>query len=170
MSKVIKWINKSIINKGNDKINSEDIEQVRDFTLLWNLFEDIFCDKFCKTDKIISLLSKNRIEVLEQNTINSKINSIFDYFMDRYKDNEKLEKLNFNKKNHERDIKNKIQNKEVINLDFEEKIQIILFIIYRYRNNLFHGEKDMRYISYQNENFENANDFLMLFIENCKSV
>ncbi|EXZ17289.1 hypothetical protein M067_4342 [Bacteroides fragilis str. J-143-4] len=38
-------------------------------------------------------------------------------------------------------------------------------IIYRYRNNLFHGIKDVTTINYQKDNFIYANKMLKLFIE-----
>jgi hypothetical protein len=44
-------------------------------------------------------------------------------------------------------------------------ILAISIIIYRYRNNLFHGIKDIPKIDAQIENFKNANSFLISFLD-----
>ena len=45
------------------------------------------------------------------------------------------------------------------------RIKYLLQWQYRYRNNLFHGIKDVTTINYQKDNFIYANKMLKLFIE-----
>ena len=160
MSKVISWINEKIIHTENSKIKSEDIDYIRDFTLLWNLFESLcFDDKFANMNKINNIID-SKIDLFEE----EKYKNIFDYFYDRYKnDNNKFRKLNL--RNSEKELVKKVLNDEYNNKN--NKLKFIMAIIYRYRNNLFHGEKEMRYIRFQKENFEVTNEFLMYFIEVC---
>ena len=47
----------------------------------------------------------------------------------------------------------------------EKVLLAILMIVYRYRNNLFHGEKSIRDLPNQIDNFRNANQLLMVFME-----
>ena len=123
MSNVIEWINQTIILNGNDKIDSEDFDHVRDFSLLWNLFEDIFCDRFCDINKLFFLLrDEERINKLKKEELSLKIENIFTYFMDRYSDNNKLEKLNFKSSENENIIKNLIKNQQNEELHFNQKI------------------------------------------------
>lgn len=46
-----------------------------------------------------------------------------------------------------------------------DKILASIIIIFRYRNNLFHGLKDVTQINYQQRNFVTANKMLKMFIE-----
>ena len=43
------------------------------------------------------------------------------------------------------------------NIDNSDTILVLAIIVYRYRNNLFHGLKQMEFIDQQKENFDNAN-------------
>ena len=47
----------------------------------------------------------------------------------------------------------------------KDKIQSILYIAFRLRNNLYHGEKDVSTLYDQNENFKQINLFLMEVID-----
>lgn len=47
-------------------------------------------------------------------------------------------------------------------------IKAIIMIIYRYRNNLFHGEKAIASLPMQKDNFINANKFLIACLEATK--
>ena len=160
MSDVIDWINRKIINEGY-KINAEDVEEIRDFTLLWNLLENICFKNYVKIDKINDLID-SKIDKFNEN--NETFRETFKYFYTRYQNENKLRALNLNRPMKELAIK--ILNNTYT--DKNNKLKFIMAVIYRYRNNLFHGEKQMRYIRLQKENFKIANKFLMYFIEQCK--
>jgi len=158
MSNVIQWINETIINDGTNRIEVNDIDEIRDFVLLWNLFESLCFDKFVDMNKINRLID-TKIDLFDE----TQYQDIFDYFYNRYKND--VSKFNALKLRNS----DKILVKKVLNDEYEDKnnkLKFIMAIIYRYRNNLFHGEKDMRYIRLQKENFGNTNKFLMYFIEN----
>lgn len=160
MSSVIEWINEKIINESAQGINPSDIDEIRDFALLWNLFESLCCNKRANMNKINSLID-TKIDFFEE----QDFREVFEYFYHRYKgNNSKFQALNL--KNGDKKLVGNILNDEYH--DKSNKLKFILTIIYRYRNNLFHGEKDMRYIRLQKENFKRTNDFLMYFIETCK--
>jgi len=160
MSNVIQWISETIINEDSDRIEANDIDEIRDFALLWNLFEALCCDKFAKMQKINSLID-SKIDLFEE----TKYQNIFDYFYNRYKnDTTKFNALKL--RNGDKELVRKVLDNTYI--DKNNKLKFIMAIIYRYRNNLFHGEKNMRYIRLQKENFEKTNKFLMYFIETCK--
>jgi len=160
MSNVIEWINDTIINSENDKIEANEIIDIKDFALLWNLFESLCCNKFANMNKINNLID-TKIDLFSQ----SEYQEFFDYYYNRYKnDNAKFSALKL--RNGDKELVQKVLNDEYT--DKNNQLKLILAIIYRYRNNLFHGEKNMQYIKLQKENFENANNFLMYFIEKCK--
>jgi len=160
MSDAIEWINRKIINEGY-KINAEDVEEIRDFTLIWNLLENICFENYVKIDKINNLID-SKIDKFNEN--NETFRETFKYFYTRYQDEHKLNALRLNRTMKE--LTKKILNNTYT--DKNNKLKFIMAVIYRYRNNLFHGEKQMRYIRLQKENFKIANKFLMYFIEKCK--
>jgi hypothetical protein len=152
---------KYLYKKFNIKIDENDIEEIKDFLLLWNLFESICCNKRANINCIDRIID-SKIELFKE----ENYKDIFDYFYNRYKNNNsKLEKLNLTLAR-----KKLVQN--VLNDNYQDKnnkLKFIISIIYRYRNNLFHGEKDLKFIKLQKENFTKTNKFLMYFIEICKS-
>jgi len=161
MSNVIQWINEKIINSEINNIDKDDIDAIRDFTLLWNLFEALCCNKFADMNIIYRLIN-DKIELFNE----IDYQDIFDYFYNRYEnDINKFNKLNIRSRD-QRILVEKVLNNEYE--DKENRLKFIMVIIYRYRNNLFHGEKNMAHIRYQKENFEKTNEFLMYFIETCK--
>jgi len=50
----------------------------------------------------------------------------------------------------------------------QEKAEALIKIIFRLRNNLFHGEKDVGKLYEQNESFAYANQFLLNIVEKHK--
>lgn len=161
MSNVVKWINEKIINDGTSKIDTNDIDEIRDFALLWNLFEDLLCSNNANMSKIDTLID-SKIDKFNE----LEYQDTFQYFYNRYKSND--EKFNaLRLRDPQKNLVKKVLNDEFT--DKNNKLKFIMAVIYRFRNNLFHGEKNMRYISLQKENFEKANIFLMYFIDTCRS-
>jgi len=142
------------------------IEEVRNFALLWNMFEDqIFGNSMNKTkiDEMNDKISKAISEIVVEKT--------FQFFSDRYTnendgrskfDGLKLDKKNFCSRDEIEDIYGKLKLKDC---DKKEKTRIILYILYRLRNNLFHGEKEAREFYSQNEMFKVCNDFIIECLE-----
>ena len=130
MSDAIEWINRKIINEG-EKIEPNDVEEIRDFTLLWNLFENICCNKFAKIDEINNLIV-SKIDNFDEN--NEIFTETFEYFYQRYQDKYRFIALNFNNKAMEK-LASKILSDTYT--DKNNKLKFIMSVIYRYRNNLF---------------------------------
>jgi hypothetical protein len=99
------------------------------------------------------------------------VDSVFTYFKDRYFPNgvmdEKFQTFKFGRnENNGRIYKEFIQNKLCDSTpSIKDKIQSILYIAFRLRNNLYHGEKDVSTLYDQNENFKQINLFLMEVID-----
>lgn len=161
MSNVIQWINEKIINDGTSEIDANDIDEIRDFALLWNLFEDLLCENNANMCKIDNLIDRH---IGKFNA--SGYQETFEYFYERYKSSD--EKFNaLRLREPQKNLVKKVLNDDFI--DKNNKLKFIMAVIYRFRNNLFHGEKNMRHISLQKENFEKTNIFLMYFIDTCRS-
>lgn len=127
------------------------------FAMIWNLFEDRCMGNFARISEV-----NNFIESLIS-IDNLEVNAIFDYFKDRYKvvDNiYNIESLLWrSNENTYRDfVIEKFRNTQC---SHQDKIQAVLYIIFRLRNNLFHGEKNIAIINEQKRTFVLVNKFLM---------
>ncbi|MDD4151917.1 MAG: hypothetical protein PHR68_04850 [Candidatus Gracilibacteria bacterium] len=152
---------KKINYKNNVKLNRNNIQYILDFVLLWNLFELKYLKECTKKNKIEEFIEKNEAKII--GIYSNEINNIFIYFKDRYnKNDDKFNNLNI--KDKKEDIKNNL-------VTGDNKLFTVIYIISRFRNNLFHGSKRIEFIDLQKENFEKINNFLceLIFIENNKS-
>lgn len=127
------------------------------FAMIWNLFEYRCMDNFAqipKVDDFVNTLPSN---------LNLDVNIIFDYFKDRYKvvDNiYNIESLLWRR--NENIYRNFVIEKfRDTQCSHQDKIKAVLYIIFRLRNNLFHGEKDIAIINEQKRTFVLVNKFLM---------
>ena len=127
------------------------------FAMIWNLFEDRCMDNFAQistVDDFVNTLPSN---------LNLDVNIIFDYFKDRYKvvDNiYNIESLLWRR--NENTYRNFVIEKfRDTQCSHQDKIKAVLYIIFRLRNNLFHGEKNIAIINEQKQTFVLVNKFLM---------
>jgi len=154
MFDVLIWLEEDYFNH-SASFDYYDIKPVLDFALMWNLFES----KFCNRDANVGCLERISTEYVT--LINDDIvNDCIEYFSNRYIRNNELN-TTFNS------VKIPPSKFELVKsvligqtADKKNKIEIILLIAYRFRNNLFHGEKELRKLSSQAENFEKLNRFL----------
>ena len=152
---MINWIN----NKYGTNIDSADLDEIKSFTLLWNIFEGtIFQNNF----------SINRLdtEIQNRNLDFQRFQDVFNFFQRRYvvqgQFTDRFQYLNLRAN----DRLNLVQQVLLgVNQNDNDKLLVIGIIIYRFRNNLFHGLKDFRYLTEQVENFQNANRYLQILLE-----
>ncbi|RCH53628.1 hypothetical protein DJ568_16460 [Mucilaginibacter hurinus] len=152
------WITEFIRTNLNDDIT----DRIKHFALLWNLFETFACNKFATVASIIQAVDHlNAIQQIDLNT-----DRYLDYFSARYIDINGVEtthfqSLNFRKPDKKQLVLNVLLRKET---EPKEILKAVLIIVYRYRNNLFHGEKNVAALNAQAANFEHANSILIDFL------
>ena len=130
-----------------------------DFVLLWNLFESrIFNSSYSPED----VAAKNLIvpkELVEKTLV---------YFKKRYvkngQVNEKFQRLKLRTKSDKQSLVKGVLLGN--NHDECAIVEACIIIIGRYRNNLFHGLKEIASLNLQKDNFDTANEFLMSVLEN----
>ena len=61
-----------------------------------------------------------------------------------------------------------IKKQQLVENSLEEYLKICLFIVYRLRNNLFHGIKELSDLAFQNDIFNATNRFLSVVIASLK--
>lgn len=143
---IIKVIDK--LFKYDGKTYEEDLEIAGNFLILWNLFEKEFCDTNADKPKL-----KNIANEYYTHFDTNILHEVFEGIKKRYQDENKFENLRFRNENIKNEVRNTLDKSN--NATDEEKLRAILYIIYRYRNNLFHGNKKLQ-LCEQKENFERS--------------
>lgn len=156
----LKWIMKFFGN--SFKLKTAGIDRVRNFSLLWNLFERYACNRLANINSISSAVDMiNQSEAITAELITDHI----EYFSNRYFNSDRSPKPIFEDLKF-RDGGDQSAKQRVIDTltgqqsDPKENLKSLLFILYRFRNNLFHGEKEIINLNKQVENFIIANDLL----------
>lgn len=152
---IIGWINR----RYHTHLNEANLAEVKNFALVWNIFEGRVCNY------------SFRISEIEQKLQNLAINIVdflpyIAYFKDRYTHNNSMENcfdgLNFRNGDRRSFVEGVLLGENILAKDY---LLAITIIVYRLRNNLFHGLKEMHSINGQRDNFDNANQFLMKLID-----
>ncbi|GAK98214.1 hypothetical protein JCM19294_847 [Nonlabens tegetincola] len=147
---MIEWIN----NKFGTNFTENDLKNIKDFSLLWNIFENLVCDRNCTINRIEESLNPIEFQIEDfENHLN--------YFKERYTSdnntNERFEYLRIVPNARKEFVKQVLLGNDN---NTSNKILALAIIVYRYRNNLFHGEKNFMLLNEQEENFSIANQVL----------
>jgi hypothetical protein len=150
------------------ELTGEDIESVRNFSLLWNLFEGLVCNKHASVAALENAVS----DMQERHKLRTEdYDKFLKYFTNRYIENGEITRrfgrLNLRKGDRRELVEGVLKGDETAP---EKVLLAILIIVYRYRNNLFHGEKSIYDLPNQIDNFRNANQLLMVFMEKWKGT
>ena len=145
------WIN----NKFGTDFTENDLLSIKDFSLIWNVFENMVCNNNCSVVQLANRLQPVHFEL-------NKFSDSLEYFKNRYvtngETNERFEHLNFRQNDRRNLVESVLLENDV---EVSNIVLALSIIVYRYRNNLFHGLKEMQYIDQQRDNFENANAILI---------
>lgn len=114
-------------------------EHLYKFLLAWSVMERVAFSRNCSHSNIresASLLGNHYKEL--------DCEAIFKHFFDRYQDKQKLINLNgnSNRGNLFSDICNILRSNQS-EIGDAEKLLLLLYIAYRFRNNIFHGNKEV---------------------------
>jgi len=155
----IEWLERNV-SGFFDELPSEDREAIFYFTLLWSLFEATALNMKGSVGSIrrfVCQLADKNCLVVEDFELS------LDYFRQRYFPNGTasplFSDLNFRRNDNEELVQQVLKGTGDNSID---KVIALFIIIYRLRNNLFHGNKwNNDGIQGQRENFNNANAALM---------
>ncbi|MDO7886732.1 hypothetical protein [Hymenobacter cheonanensis] len=120
------------------KISEEKIESyfkdedVPGFLIIWTIFEQKLFGGFVKVGNI-----KNH-SVKELDKILFALETEFIFFFEAYQDKARFKNLRHDQKAEEISLLLSVDKNK---LSAENKLYILLFVVYRYRNNIFHGNK-----------------------------
>ncbi|MGP5451227.1 hypothetical protein ACTXOX_26175 [Pseudomonas helleri] len=154
---ILEWINRRAPEFEN--LDESERNAIADFSMVWSLFEGTALGGFCNIPEIRKLAEK----LAAQNKIeHCNMNAYLPYLKQRYFVNGELthhfEHLHIERSGNPAEIVEALCNEGA-----SEKTKLIgcLGIIFRLRNNLFHGDKWQYQLRDQKPNFINATKFLM---------
>ena len=130
----LKWLSKYLEADEKETKKLLDNELSRYFLIVWSIYEAKCFRGFVKVDKFNEFV-KGIIGTIDANRINDSA----EYFHKRYQDPKKYQNL-MHGKNRNSSF-DEILKKEYADLMVEQKIFLLTFVTYRYRNNIFHGNK-----------------------------
>lgn len=133
------------------------------FSLLWSLFEGEVLNAAANVNMIEQTVCRwSQAGVLTTQTFAAAAA----YFKERYYADGaftyRFDRLYLERSGNPQVVRNVLSGQDAA---LESTVSALLFIVFRYRNNLFHGEKWEYQLQEQEQNFSNANEVLVRAIE-----
>jgi hypothetical protein len=155
------WLSKRA--PGFKALPAKDRGAIFDFVFLWSLFESKVMDNFARADRIRGKVDEwTAAGTLGANLYDDELS----YFRSRYFADGSLTyhfpHLNLRPADHPELVRAVIEG---ANNDPRDRVLALLMIVWRLRNNLFHGAKWDYELQGQYENFTCANAILMRLLE-----
>lgn len=155
------WLSKHA--PGFHELTDQERCAIFEFTFLWSLFEARIMDSFARADRISQKVDE---WCAAEALATEKYHAELAYFQDRYFSNGQFTHhfghLHLRDADHPDTVKSVLNGS---NNNDRDSLLTILMIVWRYRNNLFHGAKWAYQIKGQLLNFTNANIVLMRILE-----
>ncbi len=153
------WLSKYLQTTETEAQKLLDNELARYFLIVWSIYEAKCFDGYVKFNKL-----KGFVDRIEKSIEPESINNTTKYFHCRYQDKQNYRHLIHGK---DWDCPNfdKIIGKDYENLTINEKIYMLAFVTYRYRNNIFHGSKKIASWLKFDEQIKKCIEILQIFID-----
>lgn len=131
------------------------------FLIVWSIFEQRLFKGFFQKKKIQDY-ANNHIQKIDI----EKLEKIIKYFYERYQDEKKYKNL---RHDDSCPAVEEILKKTYCSLNDEEKFVLLLYVIYRYRNNIFHGNKGVMSWNQYKEQIEYCLDAMIIILDSFKN-
>jgi hypothetical protein len=130
------WINANCF--GGDTLRPETIDVISNFTLMWNLFEGVICDNHAN----IRAFEKIAESIAQRASLSAEIEDGVRFWSARYFTsagfNDLFQGLHFSPRDCREQVEAVLRSEKN---DSRSQLLAVMIIIYRLRNNLFHGLK-----------------------------
>jgi len=163
----VEWLNQ--FSPGIDKLDYDTLEPILSFTLIWNLFEMAACHRNASVVNIRRSVDR----AYEEGKLSyDDFSEFVAYFKERYQrsDDEMhlSERLIYRRRPRPNEEIHIQLLEDVLNgkaTDMNNIVFSLLFVAYRVRNNLFHGEKDVFTLNTQTDLFKAVNALLGRYLQ-----
>jgi len=148
---------------GFSSLSGQEREAIKDFSLLWSLYEGTILNNSGNANTIIhTITSLKRRGKLTLEPFRPAI----EHFLERYYDGTDLtyafHNLHLRSNDHPELVEKVVRGQSSEDVEI---LSALLIMVFRLRNNLFHGLKWSYGLRGQLQNFRNANDLLMSVME-----
>ena len=146
--------------------NSNKVDQMLEnqlattYLLIWPIMEQRLFEGFMKKEKIESAADMYKGYYMK---MNANLNPLVKYFHERYQDKDCYRRLK-----HGDEYTGKfdaIVKKKFTTLDYKEKLMLMFYVVYRYRNNIFHGSKGILSWAQYSEQIDKCIEFMMIIVD-----
>lgn len=170
----IKWF--SQFSESGAEIDAAELQPVLEFTLIWNLFERETCDRFARIDSVRQHVNRASNRGLLQR---ESYEQYLTFFRQRYPHHDEGEfladrLLSGQRRYMTRDIEDINLLRDILagtSTDTNNVVYSLLFVAFRVRNNLFHGEKDVYTLHLQKDLFQTINSLLSTYLQQtCRQL
>ena len=127
------------------------------YLLVWPVYEQMLFGGFMKKGDIQAIAQTYAPYYQELN-----VDASVHHFHSRYQDSRRLRNLQH--KDQFSALSN-ILTQNVADLSDEEKLVLMIYVVYRYRNNIFHGNKGIESWSHYSVQIEQCLDFMMSILD-----
>lgn len=159
----LSWLGSNVV--GGYQLRPEAVTAVSSLTLLWNLFEGLLCPQGANADEFerIAVVVARHYATLGLSNV---MQPYIEFWRSRYNAlggfNDRFEGLNFRRPDR-RELVESVLSGGVGEL--EDQVLAVLLVVYRLRNNLFHGIKTITMLNDQVTNLTMASQALAQIIE-----
>jgi hypothetical protein len=159
------WIDTNC--RGGHALKGESVAVVSGFTLMWSIFEGAVCDNQAR----IPVFKKRANEIGHRGTLPAAIEDGVRFWTQRYVTeagfNQLFEQLRFRPPDCRERVEAVLRGEKN---DPESQVLAVLIVIYRLRNNLFHGLKGIEILNDQVPNLIVACQVLAAIVEASRAL
>lgn len=147
------------------QLDEEIVKRIKNFTLLWNLYETFGCGRNANLTSI-----SNNINDIENTDpiVFLSLQRFREYFKHRYFNADDTPTPRFARLEFTPNIEAVVTNALIHGALSTDTLKAMMYIVYRYRNNLFHGNKVVAHLNGQLDNFTHANELLTIVLDMMK--
>lgn len=156
------WIGRKIPGYSNTDLKNMDL--MHNFSVVWSIFEGSRLDFYGNFKNICQYL-KNNEKYINDSSAN-KFKPMHEYFKDRYYSDENKFNILCGGIVSDSDMEFMLKTLKSEFKPNKYTIMTLLMIVYRLRNNLFHGKKISNGLEDEWENFKNGTDIMIIAMDN----
>ena len=150
---------------GGDQLSRDALNAVAAFTTMWNMFENSLCDNQASIATFENLSHRYRPD-RASNSVKESLAACLAFWQFRYRDAEGIGSR-FSHLHFRRGDRQELVEAVLLGTVTEDarKLLALLIIVYRLRNNLFHGLKSVAILNDQVHNLNTASQLLAAVLE-----
>lgn len=155
--KVKNWLATQFDTDSNRVDEMLDSQLATTYLLIWPIMEQKLFGGFMQKEKI-----EEAADTYSNYYSKMNVQDIVKHFHERYQDRTRYANL---KHGDNAPVIDAILNKRFVALDYKEKLMLMFYVVYRYRNNIFHGSKGIQSWTTYSTQIDKCIEFMMIIVD-----